>query len=99
MIKMFKYRTNLGTEITKYKVINETKSRITFKYEIKFLEDHRIINKTESKTANSHSWHDTFEEAQNHLIKATELRIKGLKKQLEFQESQIEIIKSLKNID
>ena len=84
---MIKYKTNLDRSIEKFNVIKESKCRIT--YEQKHLWRGEIRQCTENKISNFFSWHESFDEAKQHLIDLKQNKIDRLT-------SQLNEIKSLK---
>ena len=69
---MIKYRTNFN-EIRSFEVIKETPKQIVF---IKtFMNGGCQREERENKTTSYSSWHDTFEDAQNHLLTKQQSKI------------------------
>lgn len=94
---MEKFRTNLGTEIVKCKVIKETNARITYEkvdHSWRTNENETRIE-TENKVSSCHSWHNTLEEAKSFLIEKHNQKIQGLNNQIEYAKKQIETVASL----
>ncbi len=96
---MKKFRTNLETEIVEYTIIKETKTTITFEniFYSWPTNKNEIHIQIENKISSWHSWHDTFEEAKNYLIKMHNQEIQELNKQIEFVNNKIKIVKSYEN--
>ena len=94
---MEKFRTNLGTEILKCKVVKETNARITYEkvYHSWRNNEEKTRIETENKVSSYHSWHSTLEEAKTFLIERHNRKIEGLNKQIEYAKNQIETVASL----
>ena len=92
-----KYRVNysFSARITKHIVIKETNARITYDSVNKF-DKNELILRTENKLSMYHSWHDTFEDAQSHLILHNKKKIESLLRQIQYLESNIEKVKNIK---
>ena len=96
-----KYKTDLVASIKKYRVIKESNSRI--EYDRDALDEtsykdgiSQLITRTENKLSMYHSWHDTFEDAQEHLILHNKKKIESLLRQIQYLESNIEKVKNIK---
>ena len=96
-----KYKTDLVASIKKHRVIKESNSRI--EYDRDALDEtsykdgiSQLITRTENKLSMYHSWHDTFEDAQEHLILHNKKKIESLLRQIRYLESNIEKVKNIK---
>ena len=96
-----KYKTRFSDEIAKHLVINETNARITYHRDaisntVNEFDKNELIPLTENKLSMYHSWHDTFEDAQEHLILHNKKKIESLLRQIQYLESNIEKVKNIK---
>lgn len=88
MEKNYKYRMTFG-HIQKHEVVKETHKNIHY------ITKSGLLNKV-PKTTSFCSWHDTFEDAKNQMIKNSEARIKYLKDTLEYEERHLLRFRELK---
>ena len=98
-----KYRVNyyFSALITKHLVIKETNARITYHRDpitdaVNEFDKNELIPLTENKLSMYHSWHDTLEDAQEHLILHNKKKIESLLRQIRYLESNIEKVKNIK---
>lgn len=88
MEKNYKYRMTFG-HIQKHEVVKETPKQIHF-----LTRSGSVIRSP--KTASFFSWHDTFEDAKNQMIKNSEERIAILKDTLSYEERHLLRFRELK---
>ena len=81
---MKKYRTQFD-EIKEIEVLRETEKQIVL-----------MSGLRESKTTEWQSWHDSFEDAKQHLIDAAQKDIDSINTRLNFAKERLEKINSLK---
>lgn len=86
---MEKYRTYWSDQIEKLTVLKETDKTIWF-----VRSDGR--NDSERIKSDHHSWHDTFDEAVEHLVNKQLSKIKIYEANIEFCRRTIEKIKQIK---
>lgn len=91
---MKKYRLYSGS-IKAYEVVKETPKQIVY-LKARFFNDEKLFEEREMKVSYWHSWHDTFEQAKNHLIEDRKKEINVLLiriKKLEDDLADIELLK------
>lgn len=92
---MEKFKTNLATQIEKFEIVKETKTRITYKFS-DCLDKTKFYERTENKMSQYHSWHDNFEMAKLHLIAINNRRIERLKQQILYYKRHTDILVEFK---